>query len=50
MNRKIISDDFAKRLGAYSHGYSVNIGDSKIIFTTGQIALDKDRNVVSLMI
>lgn len=33
-------------MGAYSHGYTVDVGDSKIIFTTGQVALDKDGNVV----
>src|SRR3989344_3262878 len=43
---KINSDQFAKRLGAYSHGYAVEIGDTKLIFTTGQIALDKDGNVL----
>ncbi len=43
---KINSDQFAKRLGAYSHGYTVEIGDTKLIFTTGQIALDKDGNVL----
>lgn len=47
MNKtKINSDGFAKRLGSYSHGYSVNIGDAVIIFTTGQIALDKEGNVL----
>lgn len=44
--QKINSTEFAKRLGAYSHGYSVEIGDAKIIFTTGQIALDKNGNVL----
>ncbi len=44
--KKINSDDFAKRLGAYSHGYSIDVGDAKLIFTTGQIALDKDGNVL----
>lgn len=44
--QKINSEQFAKRLGAYSHGYSVDVGDATIIFTTGQIALDKDGNVV----
>jgi len=44
--QKINSENFAKRLGAYSHGYTVEIGDTKIIFTTGQIALDKDGNVM----
>jgi 2-iminobutanoate/2-iminopropanoate deaminase len=43
---KINSENFAKRLGAYSHGYVVETGDTKIIFTTGQIALDKDGNVL----
>ncbi|MBI3559832.1 RidA family protein [Candidatus Gottesmanbacteria bacterium] len=43
---KIKAPDFSKRLGAYSHGYTVEIGDAKIIFTTGQIALDKSGNVV----
>lgn len=33
-------------MGAYSHGYSIDIGDSVIVFTTGQIALDKDGNVL----
>ena len=43
---KINSDQFAKRLGAYCHGYVVKIGDTELIFTTGQIALDKDGNVL----
>jgi len=43
---KINSEKFAKRLGAYSHGYTVEIGDTKLIFTTGQIALDKDGKVM----
>ncbi len=42
---KIESKEVAKKLGSYSHGYSVEVGDAKIIFTTGQIALDKDGNV-----
>lgn len=43
---KINSPEFTERLGAYSHGYKVEIGDAEIIFTTGQIALDKDGNVL----
>lgn len=43
---KVNSPEFAKRLGAYSHGYKVEIGDAVIVFTTGQIALDKDGNVL----
>lgn len=45
--KKINSKDAAKKLGAYSHGYSVDVGDAKFIFTTGQIALDKEGNVVA---
>lgn len=44
---KIKSKDEAKKLGAYSHGYSVEVGGAKIIFTTGQIALDKEGSVVA---
>jgi len=44
---KINSTEFAKRLGAYSHCYKVAIGDAEIIFTTGQIALDKNGSVVA---
>lgn len=43
---KINSSEFAKSLGAYSHGYSVEIGDTTIIFTTGQIAMDKNGSVL----
>jgi 2-iminobutanoate/2-iminopropanoate deaminase len=43
---KINSSEFAKSLGAYSHGYKVEIGNAVIIFTTGQIAMDKDGNVL----
>lgn len=45
---KIHFKDAAKKLGSYSHGYKVDVGDSEIIFTTGQIALDKDGNMVGL--
>ena len=46
MKQKINSSEFAKRLGAYSHGYSIAIGNAKLIFTTGQIALDTEGNVL----
>jgi 2-iminobutanoate/2-iminopropanoate deaminase len=46
IKRKIYSPEFAQRPGSYSHGYKVEIGDSLIVFTTGQIALDKDGNVL----
>lgn len=45
---KINFKDSAQKLGSYSHGYKIDLGDSEIIFTTGQIALDKDGNVVGL--
>ena len=44
--QKINSSEFSQRMGAYSHGYKVEIGDTLIVFTTGQIALDKDGNVL----
>ncbi|MBI3980517.1 RidA family protein [Candidatus Microgenomates bacterium] len=47
MKTKINSSEFAQRLGAYSHGYKVDLGSAELIFTTGQIALDKNGNVVS---
>jgi 2-iminobutanoate/2-iminopropanoate deaminase len=46
VKRKINSPKFAQRMGAYSHGYCLEIGDTRLIFTTGQIALDKDGQVV----
>lgn len=47
MNKtKINSSEFAERMGTYSHGYKVDVGDSTIIFTTGQIAIDKAGNVL----
>ncbi|MBU0976194.1 MAG: RidA family protein [Patescibacteria group bacterium] len=43
---KINSSEFAERQGSYSHGYKVEIGDAILIFTTGQIALDKSGKVL----
>mgnify|MGYP002279630797 CR=1 FL=1 len=37
----------AEIMGAYSHGISVDIDNSKMIFVTGQIAMDKDGNSVA---
>ncbi len=34
-------------MGAYSHGLSIDLGSSKMIFVTGQIAMDKDGNAVA---
>ncbi len=46
VKKKLVPKGSAKRLGAYSHGYSVEVGDSVIIFTTGQIALDENGQVM----
>lgn len=47
MKNKINSTEFAQRMGSYSHGYVIDLGKSKMIFTTGQIAMDKDGNVIA---
>jgi 2-iminobutanoate/2-iminopropanoate deaminase len=39
--------DFTQIMGAYSHGLKVDVGDSEMIFVTGQIAMDKDGNAVA---
>ncbi|MEI7960994.1 MAG: RidA family protein [archaeon] len=39
--------DFSQIMGAYSHGVTVDIGDSEMIFVTGQLAMDKDGNPVA---
>ena len=46
-HRQILPNDFTPTIGAYSHGTSFNIGDTKILFTTGQIAMGTDGEVVS---
>ncbi len=39
--------DAAPIMGSYSHGLSVDVGDSNLIFVTGQIAMDKQGNAVA---
>lgn len=47
MNKQQLNPkDFTEIMGAYSHGLKVDIGDSEMIFVTGQIAMDKDGNAV----
>lgn len=46
LKEKINSDSFAKRIGAYSHGYKVDLGNAYMIFTTGQIAIDENGHVL----
>ena len=40
-------ENFTHIMGSYSHGVKVDIGDSEMIFTTGEIAMDKDGNPVA---
>lgn len=47
MRQHIHPEDFTEIMGAYSHGLKVDIGDSEMIFTTGQIAMDKDGSAVA---
>lgn len=42
----LMPDDGAEIMGAYSHGLKVDVGDKEMIFVTGQIAQDKNGNVV----
>ncbi len=48
MNRQQLNPkNFTEIMGAYSHGLKVDIGDSEMIFVTGQIAMDKGGNAVA---
>ncbi len=48
MDKKIINpDNFTQIMGSYSHGIEVDVGDSKMIFVTGQIAMDQNGNAVA---
>ena len=40
-------EKFTKSMGVYSPGIKVDIGDSEMIFVTGQIAKDIDGNAVA---
>ena len=48
MKKKLLQPkSFTEIMGAYSHGVQVDVGDSVIVFVTGQIAMDKNGNVVA---
>jgi reactive intermediate/imine deaminase len=47
MKQQINPKDSAEIMGAYSHGLKVDVGDSEMIFVTGQIAMDKDGNAIA---
>lgn len=42
----LMPEDGAEIMGAYSHGLKVDLGNSEMIFVTGQIAQDSNGNVV----
>jgi len=43
---KLTPENAAESMGAYSHGLKVDIGDSEMIFVTGQIAQDANGKLV----
>jgi len=48
MDKKVLNpENFTNIMGAYSHGIEVDVGDSKMIFVTGQIAMDQNGNAVA---
>lgn len=47
MKEHIHPNNAATIMGAYSHGLKVDIGDSEMIFVTGQIAMDRNGNAVA---
>lgn len=47
MKKSLMPENGAEIMGSYSHGLSIDIGNNKeMIFVTGQIAQDKDGNIV----
>ena len=47
MKQQINPKNSAEIMGAYSHGLKVDVGNSEMIFVTGQIAMDKDGDAVA---
>lgn len=48
MNKQYLNpDSFTQIMGSYSHGIKVGVGDSEMLFVTGQIAMDKDGKAVA---
>ncbi len=48
MNKEYLSpQNFTHIMGSYSHGIKVEVGDSEMIFVTGQIAMDEEGNAVA---
>lgn len=46
-HKQVSPKDFTPTIGAYSHGTSFIVGSAKFLFTTGQIAMDKNGAVIS---
>lgn len=46
LKENLMPKDGAEIMGAYSHGIKVDLGNQEMIFVTGQIAQDKNGNVV----
>jgi 2-iminobutanoate/2-iminopropanoate deaminase len=47
MKQYINPPNAADIMGAYSHGLTVDVGDSQMIFVTGQIAMDSNGDAVA---
>ena len=47
MRKHLEPKNFTQIIGAYSHGLSVDVGDSQMIFVTGQIAMDQNGSAVA---
>ncbi len=47
MKKQLNPAGSAELIGAYSHGISVDVGDSSMIFITGQIAMDANGQAVA---
>lgn len=48
MNKQFLNPpNFTEIMGSYSHGLKVDIGDSEMIFVTGQIAMDQEGRAVA---
>ena len=41
-HERINPKDFSELMGSYSHGVKVDVGDSEMIFVTGQLAMGND--------
>lgn len=47
MRKQISPKDFTKVVGSYSHALEVELGENRLIFVTGQIAMDQEGRSVA---